>query len=114
MTEKLTDQEYDNALMATAAGKAAMAVSQKQSEEAYKEALELDPANAAAYRGMGFLYEKQNLPAQCAEEFRKYLELAPNAMDQLQIHRRLEAAEKSSAPPVTMPITTNVAPSPKP
>lgn len=114
METKLTDQEYDNALIATPAGKAAMEASQKQSEEAYRKALELDPANAAAHRGRGFFYEKQHLPAQCAEEFRKYLELAPNALDQLQIHRRLEAAEKEGAPAVTQPVTTNAAPSPKP
>ena len=90
-------EEYDNALVATPAGKAAMEASQKQSEEAYRKALELDPANAAAHRGRGFLYEKQHLPAQCAEDFRKYLELAPNALDQLQIHRRLETAEKEGA-----------------
>jgi beta-barrel assembly-enhancing protease len=114
METKLTDQEYDNALIATPAGKAAMEASQKQSEEAYRKALELDPANAAAHRGLGFLYEKQRLPARCAEEFRKYLELAPNALDQLQIHRRLEAAEKEGASAVTQPVTTNAAPSPKP
>ncbi len=110
METKFTDQEYDNALMATPAGQAAMQASQKQSEEAYRKALELDPGNAAAHRGLGFLYEKQRLPAQCAGEFRQYLELAPNALDQLQIRRRLESAEKESAPPVT----TNAAPSTKP
>ena len=114
MEWKLTDQEYDNALMASPAGQAAMAASQKQSEEAYKEALELDPENAAAHRGLGFLYEKQNLSARCAGEFRKYLELAPNAMDRSQIRRRLEAADKVSAPAVTPPAATNAAPSPKP
>jgi regulator of sirC expression with transglutaminase-like and TPR domain len=96
--------------MATPAGQAAMQASQKKSEEAYQKAVELDPGNAAAHRGLGFLYEKQRLPAQCAGEFREYLELAPNALDQLQIRRRLESAEKESAPPVT----TNAAPSPKP
>jgi len=110
MAWKLTDQEYDNALMARPAGQAAMDASQKQSEEAYRKALELDAANAAAHRGLGFLYEKQHLPAQCVDEFRKYLELAPNALDQLQIHRRLEAAEKEGAPSVT----PNAAPSQKP
>jgi beta-barrel assembly-enhancing protease len=114
MATKLTDQEYDNALMATPAGQAAMEASQKRSEEAYRKALELDPGNAAAHRGLGFLYETQRLRAQCAEEFRKYLELAPNALDQLQIRRRLETAEKESAPGVTPPVTTNIAPSPKP
>ncbi len=114
MVTKLTDQEYDNALTATPAGQAAMQASQKQSQDAYRQALDLDPANAAAHKGLGFLYEKQHLPAQCAEEFRKYLELAPNALDQVQIHRRLETAEKQSAPAVVPPVTTNDAPSPKP
>jgi beta-barrel assembly-enhancing protease len=114
MVTKLTDQEYDNALTATPAGQAAMQASQKQSEDAYRQALEIDPANASAHRGLGFLYEKQHLPSQCAEEFRKYLELAPNSLDQVQIRRRLEAAEKQSAPAVAPPISTNDAPSPKP
>jgi predicted Zn-dependent protease len=114
METKLTDQEYDDALMATPAGKAALEASQKQSEDAYRKALELDPGNAPAHRGLGFLYEKQHLPAQSAEEFRKYLDLAPNALDQLQIHRRLEAAEKAGAPPAAPAVTTNAAPSPKP
>ncbi len=110
MTTKLTDQEYDNALMATPAGQTAMQASQKQSEEAYWKALELDPGDAAAHRGLGLLYEKQRLAARCAQEFRKYLELSPNALDQLQIRRHLEAAEKQGAPDVT----PGVAPSPKP
>jgi predicted Zn-dependent protease len=117
MAWKLTDQEYDDALLATPAGKAALEASQMQSEEAYRKALEFDQSNAAAHKGLGFLYEKQRLPAQCADEFRKYLELAPNALDQLQIHRRLEAAEKESAPVITTPAaagTTNVAPPAKP
>lgn len=114
MAWKLTDQEYDSALLATPAGQAAMAASEKQSEEAYKEALDLDPANAAAHRGLGFLFEKQNSPAQCAAEFQKYLELAPNAMDQSQIRRRLDAAMKASAQAVTPPAGTNAEPSPKP
>jgi len=118
MVTKLTDQEYDNALAATSAGQAAMEANQKQSEEAYRKALELDPANAAAHRGLAFLYEKEHQPAQCAQEFRKYLELAPNALDQIQIHRRLEAAEKAGAPAVapfvTTPTTTNAKPSPQP
>jgi predicted Zn-dependent protease len=101
MTTKLTDEEYENALMATPAGQSALEASQKQSEAAYWKALELDPGDAAAHRGLGFLYEQQRLAAQCAREFRKYLELSPEALDQAQILRRLEAAEKQGAPGVT-------------
>jgi beta-barrel assembly-enhancing protease len=97
MEAKLTYQEYDAALMATPEGKAALAVSQKQSEQAYREALELDPANAAAHRGLGFLYEKEQQWAPCIQEFRKYLELAPEAFDRAQVERRLAIAEKQSA-----------------
>ena len=101
MTTKLTDEEYENALMATPAGQSALEASQKQSEAAYWKALELDPGDAAAHRGLGFLYEQQRRAAQCAREFRKYLELSPEALDQAQILRRLEAAEKQGSPGVT-------------
>jgi predicted Zn-dependent protease len=94
---KMTPQEYEGSLMASPAGKAAWDVNRKQSEEAYRKALEIDPSLAAAHRGLGFLYEKEQLPAQSAAEFQKYLELAPNAMDQAQIRRRLEIARKQSA-----------------
>jgi len=91
---KLTPQEYEDSLMATPAGKAAWEANQKQSEDAYRKALELDPAEALAHRGLGFLYEREHQPAQCADEFQKYLEQSPSAPDQAQIHRRLDAARK--------------------
>jgi beta-barrel assembly-enhancing protease len=106
LVRKLTEREYEEVLMATSAGKASWEVNQKQSEEAYRRALELNPANARAHRGLGFLFERGHLPAQSAEEFRKYLELAPNAPDQLQIRRHIEADETE--------VTKNTPASPKP
>src|ERR1700723_798862 len=97
MTTKLTDEEYESALLATPTGKTALDSSQKQSEQADWKGLELAPGDAAPHRGLGFLYEKQRLAPQCAQEFRKYLGLSPNALDQAQILRRLEAAEKQGA-----------------
>jgi predicted Zn-dependent protease len=94
---KLTPQEYEASLMASPAGKAAWDANRKQSEDAYRKAVEIDPSLPAAHRGLGFLFEKEQLPAQCAVEFQKYLELAPNATDQAQIRRRLETAQKQSA-----------------
>jgi tetratricopeptide (TPR) repeat protein len=100
---KLTEQEYEEALMAAPNGKAIWEANGKQSEEAYRKALELNPANAGAHRGLGFLYERERLPIQGAEEFRKYLELTPNAPDQLQVHRHLEADEREAAKNVPAP-----------
>jgi len=100
---KLTPQEYESKLMASDAGKAAWDFNRKQSEDAYRKALEIDPADAAAHRGLGFLYEREQLPAQGAAEFQKYLELAPNAFDQAQVHRHIESdnkqADSAAAPP---------------
>ena len=114
MEAKFTDQEYENTLAATPEGKAALSASQAQAETAYRRAIELDPGNAAAYRGLGFLYEKQQKLAQSAEEFRKYLELAPSALDAGQIHRRLEIAEKSSQPATTPAAPQDPGVTPKP
>jgi beta-barrel assembly-enhancing protease len=103
MEAKLTDQEVANALAATPEGKAALEVSQKQSEQAYREALGLDPENATAHRGLGFLYEKEQRFAECAAEWRKYLELAPDAFDRAQIERRLANVEQEGAPAPVKP-----------
>jgi len=95
---KLTPQEYEAALMDSPAGKAAWEVSRKQSEDAYRQALALDPGNAAAHRGLGLLYEKEHMPERCAEEFQKYLQLEPDAPDGAQIRRRLEIAQRQTTP----------------
>jgi beta-barrel assembly-enhancing protease len=98
---KMTRQEQETALMATSAGKAAWEINRRQSEEAYRQAVELSAANGNAHRGLGFLYERAHQDAKSAEEFRKYLELSPDAPDRLQIVRHLEALEKtpSQQPP---------------
>lgn len=94
---KLTEQEYEQALMAAPNGQPNWQANAKHSEEAYRTALELNPGNAGAHRGLGFLYEREHLLAKSAQEFREYLELTPSAPDQLQIRRHLEADEKEGA-----------------
>jgi beta-barrel assembly-enhancing protease len=97
MEAKLTPQEYENALMAAPVGKAAWEVNRTQSEDAYNKAVEIAPNNGDAHRGLGLLYEKEQLPLRCASEFQKYLELMPDASDAPQIRRRLQRAQKSGA-----------------
>jgi len=59
---KLTEQEYEEALMEARNGKANWEANGKQFEEAYRRAPELNPASAGAHRGLGFLYEREHLP----------------------------------------------------
>jgi predicted Zn-dependent protease len=94
---KSTMREYEKALLDAPGGAAALAESSRQAEEAYRKAMELDPAYAKTYRGLGFLYERAGQGPQAMEAFRKYLELAPNALDRGQITRRVEALEKAAS-----------------
>lgn len=93
--QKLTLEEEESALMATAAGQANWKANQQKAQDLYFEAMELDSSNALAHRGLGMLFEKIQKREQAIREYRKYLELAPNAIDRLRIVSRLEALEKS-------------------
>jgi predicted Zn-dependent protease len=93
LQQKFTLVEYDNYLMGTPAGQANWENNSKQSEDAYRKALELDPANANAHRGLGLLYEKERLPGKAAQEFQKYLDATQGAPDEAQIRHRLEIAK---------------------
>jgi len=77
---------------------------QQMAEKNYRRALEVSPELAGPHRGLGFLYEQEHKPVQSVEEFRKYLDLAPTAMDSPQIRRRLAAMEKDPANP-SLPLT---------
>jgi regulator of sirC expression with transglutaminase-like and TPR domain len=54
----------------------------------------MDPNNANSHRGLGFLYERKGQHTTATEEFKKYLELAPEAKDARQIKVHIEALEK--------------------
>jgi predicted Zn-dependent protease len=101
MLAKATPQEYDAALWKKPGAQDAWAENRKQAEDGYRKALEGDANNGGAYRGLGFLYEREKRAAEAVEAFRKYLELAPNSTDRAQIKRRLEALEKELPPPAT-------------
>lgn len=97
MMSKMTPQEYEAALLKAPGGQQALESNQQLAEKNYNRALEISPELAGPHRGLGFLYEREDKPEQSVQEFRKYLNLAPTAMDARQIRKRLEALEKGSS-----------------
>jgi predicted Zn-dependent protease len=100
---KSTMREYEKALLEAPGGAAALAESSRQAEEAYRQAAELEPEFARTYRGLGFLYERAGQGPLAIEAFRRYLELAPSALDRQQISRRLVALEKAVSQTIAPP-----------
>jgi predicted Zn-dependent protease len=96
MISKMTPQEYEEALVKAPGGQQALQSNRQQAEKNYGRALEMSPDLAGPHRGLGFLYEQEREPERSVQEFRKYLDLAPSAVDAPQIKRRLEAMEKGS------------------
>ncbi|HYJ86496.1 MAG TPA: M48 family metalloprotease [Pyrinomonadaceae bacterium] len=87
---KRTSEEQEAELMKTPTGQETWKANQQRSEELYLRALELNRFNAMAHRGLGMLYEKIERKEEAMSEYRKYIELAPNAFDTERIKRRLE------------------------
>jgi len=64
----------------------------------FRAALDSEPTNAAAFRGMGMAYAVQGEDAQALQSYDKYLRLAPSAPDAAEIRksiRELKARAKS-------------------
>jgi predicted Zn-dependent protease len=93
---KMTLQEYEKALRLTPEGKAAWSANVPAAESAYRRALTLDPQNARAVRGLAALYDEDGRPAEAIEGYRKYLQMAPNALDAFRIKKRAEELEKAA------------------
>jgi predicted Zn-dependent protease len=93
---KMTLLEYETSLRATPEGKKAWLENVKSAEVAYGRALTIDPNYARALCGQASLYDEDGRSAQALEGYRKYLELAPNAMDAYRVKKRIEALEKAS------------------
>lgn len=91
---KRTLVEQEAELMKTPAGQQAWKRNQVKAEEFYLRALELNRFNSVAHRGLGMLYEKVGRKDEAISEYRKYLELAPNAFDTERIRRRLHALQR--------------------
>ncbi len=93
---KRTLEEQDAELLATPAGQEAWKANSVKSETLFIRALELDRFNARAHRGLGMLYEKLNRKQEAASEYAKYLELAPGAIDNERIRRRISVLRESN------------------
>jgi len=96
MMSKMTTQEYEAALLNAPGGQQTLESNRALAERNYKRAIEISPDLAGPHRGLGFLYELRQEHEQSVQEFRKYLELAPSAVDSPQIKRRIEAMEKDA------------------
>jgi predicted Zn-dependent protease len=96
--DKLTLQEEDRTLLAVPAGQERQKANGAEAEKLYRQATELEPNYAPAWRGLGELFEKQKLSQQSIEAYRKYLELQPAAMDRLMIMRRVKALQSAPEP----------------
>ena len=95
LLSKQTPVEFEATLRATPEGKAAWAANVKLAETAYNRALTLDPQSARAVRGLAALYDEDHRTAEALQGYRKYLELAPTAMDAYRIKKRADELEKS-------------------
>jgi predicted Zn-dependent protease len=91
---KMTQAEYEKSLLAGPGGKEQFDTNCKLALEAYTKSQALDPNNALAMRGMGFLDEAEGNFADAAVNFKRYIALAPNAKDARQIRQRLANLEK--------------------
>jgi predicted Zn-dependent protease len=100
---KMTMVEYDKALLADAHGAERWEANVARSEETYRKALAMDPNNASSHRGLGFLYERKDRRTFATEEFKRYLELAPDAKDARQIKLHIESLEKTASTGAPVP-----------
>ena len=91
---KLTLDEEEAELSRTSAGALNAEQNRARAEGMYRLALEFDPTNAKAYRGLGLLYERAQKPDKAIEAYRKYLDAQPDAPDRARIERRLAAVSQ--------------------
>jgi predicted Zn-dependent protease len=88
---KLMPEEEERDLLATPAGQQNWKINQQKAEELYLQSLKLDNPVPIAHRGLGMLYEKTGRTKEAIDEYQKYLDLAPNALDRERVQRRIQA-----------------------
>lgn len=94
MLSRMTQAEYEKALLEAPGGKQQFDANCKLALEAYGKALALDANNPLAVRGMGFLDETEGLYRDALVNFTRYLQLAPDAKDARLVRQRMEKIQK--------------------
>jgi beta-barrel assembly-enhancing protease len=95
----LTEEEEQKRLLQKPDGVTALRENLGRAETLYLGVIQHNPSYADAYRGLGFLYEREAKYTEAAGEYRRYLELvAGTTIDHIRIERRLAAVEKLVAP----------------
>ena len=92
---KRTPEEEEADLLATAAGQQNWKANQAKSEELYLKSLQLNNPTPVTHRGLGMLYEKTGRGKAAIDEYQKYLELVPDAVDRARIQRHIETLKRS-------------------
>jgi predicted Zn-dependent protease len=92
---RLTTEEEERELLATEVGQQNWKKNQSKAEELYLRSLQLPGPTPLAHRGLGMLYEKIGRGKEAIEQYQKYLELVPEAVDRERIKRRIEVLKRS-------------------
>ena len=71
--------------------------SEKESaEEAYNNAIKLDPKFASSYKGLGDLYSDWERYGDALKSYKKYLKYAPHAKDKKRIERKIKVMKRKA------------------
>jgi Zn-dependent protease with chaperone function len=92
---KRTPDEERARLLRTTDGRTTWQTNFAAAEALYLEARSIDPDYADAARGLGSLYEDAGDAVRAVREYRRYVELAPDAPDRRRIDLRLERLGKA-------------------
>ena len=92
---RLTPQEEERDLLATDVGQQNWKTNQAKAEELYLRSLQVNNPTPLAHRGLGMLYEKIGRAKEAINEYQKYLDLAPGALDRERIQHRLQTLKGS-------------------
>lgn len=93
--EKRTVEEEERELLATPAGQDNWKLHQQKAEELYLQATTQENSVVMAHRGLGMLYERLGRSNEAVTEYKKYVELAPAAIDRERIQKRIEALRRT-------------------